>query len=61
MYPVLTPEGSSDFAKPLQLLARRLAFRDPLSGQPRVFESQRQLLPLAQLAGTADAQPAAQV
>jgi tRNA pseudouridine32 synthase/23S rRNA pseudouridine746 synthase len=61
MYPVLTPEGSSDFAKPLQLLARRLAFRDPLSGQPRVFESQRQLLPLAQLAGTADAWPAAQV
>jgi tRNA pseudouridine32 synthase/23S rRNA pseudouridine746 synthase len=47
IYPVLTPEGASDYAKPLQLLARRLAFRDPLSGQGRVFESSRQLLPLA--------------
>ena len=49
MYPVLTPEGASDYAKPLQLLARRLAFQDPLSGQARVFESSRQLLPLASL------------
>lgn len=49
MYPVLTPEGASDYAKPLQLLARRLAFHDPLSGQARVFESSRQLLPLASL------------
>ena len=47
IYPVLTPEGASDYAKPLQLLAHRLAFRDPLSGQARVFESSRQLLPLA--------------
>lgn len=49
IYPVLTPEGASDYAKPLQLLARRLAFQDPLSGQARVFESSRQLLPLASL------------
>ena len=49
MYPVLTPEGASDYAKPLQLLARRLAFQDPLSGQARVFESSRQLLPLASI------------
>lgn len=30
-------------AEPLQLLARRLAFDDPLTGEPRHFESRRQL------------------
>ena len=47
IYPVLTPEGSADYNNPLQLLARSIAFTDPLSGQPRRFESQRALRPLA--------------
>lgn len=46
IYPQLTPEGSSDPAKPLQLLAKRLAFKDPVSGRSLVFESGRRLLPL---------------
>lgn len=49
IYPTLTPEGSADHARPLQLLARSIAFTDPLSGQYRHFESRRSLLPLAQL------------
>ncbi len=44
LYPVLTPEGQLDHAKPLQLLARELAFTDPLSGQAQHFVSQRQLM-----------------
>lgn len=38
LYPVLD-EAPEDFARPLKLLARRLVFRDPLSGEPRVFET----------------------
>lgn len=49
IYPVLTPEGTNDYARPLQLLARRLAFTDPLTGTPRQFESRRTLLPLDSL------------
>jgi tRNA pseudouridine32 synthase/23S rRNA pseudouridine746 synthase len=47
MYPTLTPEGACDVDKPLQLLAKHIAFTDPLSGVRRAFESQRTLLPLA--------------
>lgn len=47
IYPVLTPEGANDYARPLQLLARSLAFTDPLTGAPRQFESRRALWPLA--------------
>jgi tRNA pseudouridine32 synthase/23S rRNA pseudouridine746 synthase len=43
LYPVLTPEGHSDEAHPLQLLAKRIEFVDPLSRQTRQFESLRQL------------------
>jgi tRNA pseudouridine32 synthase / 23S rRNA pseudouridine746 synthase len=50
IYPTLTPEGSSDYARPLQLLAQSIAFTDPLSGQKRSFSSQRSLMPLAQAA-----------
>jgi tRNA pseudouridine32 synthase/23S rRNA pseudouridine746 synthase len=46
MYPQLTPEGSSDPTKPLQLLAKSLAFEDPVSRRRLVFESQLRLLPL---------------
>ncbi len=42
-YPVALPSNSDDFDAPLQLLARSIAFVDPLSGQPRTFESRRVL------------------
>ncbi len=32
-----------DYSRPLQLLARSIAFTDPVTGQPRHFESRRQL------------------
>ena len=47
MYPLLTPEGSQDVEKPLQLLAKEIAFVDPLTDQARRFESTRQLSALA--------------
>lgn len=47
IYPVLTPEQTvmtdADYAKPLQLLAKRLQFVDPVTGAQRLFESQRML------------------
>jgi tRNA pseudouridine32 synthase/23S rRNA pseudouridine746 synthase len=46
IYPQLTPEGSSDPSKPLQLLAKSLAFEDPASGRHLEFESGQHLLPL---------------
>jgi tRNA pseudouridine32 synthase/23S rRNA pseudouridine746 synthase len=39
IYPVLRSEGSDDYSKPLQLLARSLAFTDPVTSEPREFES----------------------
>lgn len=38
-YPQLIPAATDDYARPLQLLARSLAFVDPLSGVERRFES----------------------
>ena len=46
LYPQLQAHDADDFTQPLQLLARSLHFDDPLSGLPRHFLSQRQLLPL---------------
>lgn len=47
VYPRLWPEPPADappdFGWPLQLLAREIAFTDPLSGRPRCFTSRRQL------------------
>lgn len=40
------PDEPEDFARPLQLLAREIAFTDPVTGKPRRFVSQR-LLSLA--------------
>lgn len=40
IYPVLQPECEvPDFDKPLQLVARKLAFTDPVTGASRSFES----------------------
>ena len=46
LYPVLEEQVPGDFSRPLQLLAKALRFVDPLSGQPRVFESRQALLPI---------------
>ncbi len=43
LYPELARVDDDDPARPLQLLARRLAFVDPLSGAARCFESLRRL------------------
>ena len=45
-YPALASESADDEARPLQLLARSLAFVDPLSGTTRTFTSSRRLQPL---------------
>nr|WP_199047225.1 pseudouridine synthase [Dyella sp. ASV24] len=46
-YPDLPEPRPDDHAHPLQLLARRLSFLDPLSGTPREFVSELELLPNA--------------
>jgi len=45
IYPVLTPyqEYDLDFSKPLQLLAKEIAFVDPVTGEDRSFVSQREI------------------
>jgi tRNA pseudouridine32 synthase/23S rRNA pseudouridine746 synthase len=43
MYPSLVPEATSDYAAPLQLLAKQLSFVDPLTGEARSFSSKVQL------------------
>ena len=43
IYPPVAVTPHDDFAKPLQLLAKALAFKDPLTGEPRRFESRLRL------------------
>jgi tRNA pseudouridine32 synthase / 23S rRNA pseudouridine746 synthase len=43
-YPVALPCKEDDVSRPLQLLARAIAFADPYTGQRRRFESLRALL-----------------
>ena len=43
-YPELQPETADDFDKPLQLVARSVSFRDPVTGTIREFVSERELL-----------------
>lgn len=42
-YPVALPDKGDDFSSPLKLLARSIAFEDPLTGAPRFFSSARKL------------------
>jgi tRNA pseudouridine32 synthase/23S rRNA pseudouridine746 synthase len=42
-YPDARPEQADDFERPLKLLARAIAFDDPLTGERRRFESARTL------------------
>ena len=45
IYPILTPyqEYDIDFSKPLQLLAKEIAFKDPITQEQRSFISQQKL------------------
>ena len=43
LYPVVREVAVDDWSDPLQLLARTVAFTDPLTGAPRVFTSGRAL------------------
>lgn len=43
IYPTLLPENTDDFDKPLQLLAKSVAFLDPVTGDLRSFTSPRSL------------------
>ena len=52
IYPTLPPEGHTNPALPLQLLAQALEFTDPLTGLVRRFESERRLLALEDLSRT---------
>jgi tRNA pseudouridine32 synthase/23S rRNA pseudouridine746 synthase len=45
-YPALEAERQDDFRRPLQLIARALRFRDPVTGQDMVFQSTGELLTL---------------
>lgn len=42
-YPRLQEKSEDDFGRPLQLLARQLMFKDPISGEQRAFATTRQL------------------
>ncbi len=42
-YPELQPQRPDDFARPLKLLARAVRFLDPVTGEEREFESEREL------------------
>jgi tRNA pseudouridine32 synthase/23S rRNA pseudouridine746 synthase len=43
IYPTLTPEDALDYTKPLQLLAKTLAFVDPVTGRSMRFDSRHRL------------------
>ncbi|MFF8276386.1 pseudouridine synthase [Streptomyces lateritius] len=43
LYPVVREDGPEDFGRPLQLLARRLEFTDPVTGAGMRFESRLRL------------------
>jgi tRNA pseudouridine32 synthase/23S rRNA pseudouridine746 synthase len=43
LYPDVRAAEPGDFSRPLQLLAKELAFTDPISGEQRVFTSRRTL------------------
>jgi tRNA pseudouridine32 synthase/23S rRNA pseudouridine746 synthase len=45
IYPPVHPTPDDDYARPLQLLAKSVRFKDPLTGQDRVFQTRLSLLP----------------
>ncbi|MFJ4921490.1 RluA family pseudouridine synthase [Streptomyces sp. NPDC088725] len=46
VYPVVQEPGPDDYSRPLRLLAKVLEFTDPLTGEPRRFESRLSLGPV---------------
>ena len=44
MYPAVLDIAANDFSRPLQLLAKSLAFVDPVTGEARHFDSEHSLL-----------------
>lgn len=52
LYPNVIDVAADDFSTPLQLLARRMEFEDPLSGSRREFVSRRELVSAALDTGT---------
>ena len=44
VYPDLQPERDDDFDQPLQLLAERIRFHDPVAGHGREFRSEQRLI-----------------
>ena len=46
LYPTVVhgPGHADDYARPLQLCAKAIAFQDPITGQERVFESHHRLM-----------------
>lgn len=43
VYPELLPESADDYGRPLQLIAKRVRFRDPTSGKEMEFTSEHEL------------------
>ncbi len=43
LYPLVKDDRSNDFSKPMKLLAKKLEFEDPFSGECMSFESKRSL------------------
>lgn len=43
LYPKVLAQGDTDFSHPLQLLAKKIVFIDPLTAEKRVFTSERSL------------------
>lgn len=43
LYPQVKEDRSNDFSKPMMLLAKKLEFQDPCSGEQMLFESKRNL------------------
>jgi tRNA pseudouridine32 synthase/23S rRNA pseudouridine746 synthase len=43
VYPTLLPESADNYDRPLQLIAKKLRFRDPVSEAVMEFESEREL------------------
>ena len=53
-YPRMLDVPFDDYRRPLQLLARTIAFRDPITGQDRSFVSRRELACWPETAATAE-------
>lgn len=57
IYPAWLPVGADRFDEPLQLLAKTLHFRDPVTGEPRSFTSGQRLWPSSRFADDDSAAP----